>query len=184
VQNVFNFSKGKIIFKLNVQTFAMATHCGYSHTCCRYLYGVIFHYFFLSRFPDIQLHELKSTWFRTFLASIVGFGTGLAILRRPNYIFLLWLGIISSFMFLFFQYVPIAISNKTIVYHHYKYLLEDQFIFPGKISAVLAGTIMIVGFFGSFLDRNRYLTLKYKLNLMLLCFLVGGFVYKIFENQM
>lgn len=45
---------------------------------------VIFHYCFLSRFPDIQIHELKSTWFRSVLASIVGFGTAVAILRRPN----------------------------------------------------------------------------------------------------
>lgn len=45
---------------------------------------VIFHYFFLSRFPEIQLHELKSTWLRTLLVTIVGFGTRLALLRRPN----------------------------------------------------------------------------------------------------
>ena len=40
---------------------------------------VIFHYLFLSRFPEIQLQELRSTWLRTFLAAIVGFGTGLEI---------------------------------------------------------------------------------------------------------
>jgi hypothetical protein len=50
---------------------------------------VIFHCIFLSRFPDIQIHESKSTWLRTLLAAIVGFGTGLAILRRPNAVSLL-----------------------------------------------------------------------------------------------
>ena len=37
---------------------------------------VIFHYFFLSRFPDIQLHELKSTWFRALIIFYSRFWNG------------------------------------------------------------------------------------------------------------
>lgn len=109
---------------------------------------VVFHYLLLSRFPDIQLHELKSTWFRTFLAAIVGFGTGLAIIRRPNAINCLWLGIFASFAYLFYQYLPLAIGTQNINYHGY-----ETFIYPGKISGVLAGTILIAGLLGTILDR-------------------------------
>jgi TusA-related sulfurtransferase len=74
---------------------------------------VIFHYLFLSRFPEIQLHELKSTWLRALLATIVGFGTGLALLRRPNAVNFLWLGILISFAYLFYQYIPLGPKPTT-----------------------------------------------------------------------
>lgn len=116
---------------------------------------VIFHYFFLSRFPDIQLHELKSTWFRSLLASIVGFGTGLAILKRPSAINLLWLGILGSFTYLFYQYIPKAVALKSLAAPDY-----GHYIFYGKINGVLAGTIVVAGLFGTLLDtikRERWL---------------------------
>jgi hypothetical protein len=128
---------------------------------------VIFHYFFLSRFPDIQLHELKSTWLRTFLASIVGFGAGLAILKKPNAVNFLWLGIFLSFAYLFYQYIPLAISTNNILYHAY-----DQFIYPGKISGVLAGTILIAGLLGTVLDRFASLSPRSKI-VMALFWLIG-----------
>jgi hypothetical protein len=132
---------------------------------------VILHYFLLSRFPDIQLHELKSTWLRSLLASVVGFGTGLAVLRRPNAVTLLWLGILFSFMYLFYQYIPLVISNQSTTYHHYHHPINEQFIFPGKISGVLAGTILISGLLGSLFDRYSYLSPKSKFILIFLCFL-------------
>jgi hypothetical protein len=128
---------------------------------------VVLHYFFLSRFPEIQLHELKSTWLRTLLASIVGFGTGLAILRRPNAVNFLWLGIFISFMYLFYQYIPLAILAGTLKYHRY-----DQFIYPGKINGVLAGTLLIAGLLGTLLDRYPSLNLKTKI-IMFLYWLIG-----------
>ena len=128
---------------------------------------VIFHYFFLSRFPDLQLHELKSTWLRTILAAIVGLGTGLAILRRPNAVNCLWAGILASFTYLFYQYVPLAIATNNINYHGY-----ESFIYPGKISGVLTGTILIAGLLGTLLDRYSSLKLKSKI-MMFLFWLIG-----------
>ena len=128
---------------------------------------VIFHYFFLSRFLDIQLHELKSTWFRTFLAVIVGFGTGLAILQRPNAVNFLWFGILISFAYLFYQYIPLAISTNNINYHGY-----EKFIYPGKISGVLTGTLLITGLLGTTLDLYR--TLGKSAKFFLLIFLLIG----------
>ena len=129
---------------------------------------VIFHYLFLSRFLEIQLQELRSTWLRTFLAAIVGFGTGLAILRRPDAINLLWFGIFISFIYLFYQYIPLAILAGTPKYHSY-----DQFIYPGKINGVLAGTLLMAGLLGTLLDRYPSLNLKTKI-IMFLFWLIGS----------
>jgi hypothetical protein len=128
---------------------------------------VIFHYFFLSRFPDIQLHELKSTWLRSLLASIVGLGTGLAILKKPNAVNYLWLGIFASFIYLFYQYIQLVISTNNFSYHGH-----GPFIYPGKISGVLAGTLLISGLLGILLDRYPGLNFRCKI-IMFLFWLLG-----------
>lgn len=82
------------------------------------------------------------------MATILGLGTALAILRRPNAVSLLWLSIIPSFGYLFYQYVPKALAAHSLFapdYHGY--------IFYGKISGVLAGTVLIAGLLGTLLDR-------------------------------
>lgn len=111
---------------------------------------VIFHYFFLSRFPEQQLHELTSTWLRSGLATIVGVGTGLALLRRPNAVNFLWLGILGSFAYLFYQYLPKAIALNGLFAPDYA-----NYIFYGKISGVLVGTILVIGLLGTLLDTSR-----------------------------
>ena len=123
---------------------------------------VIFHYFFLSRFPDIQFHELKSTWLRSVLATIVGVGTGIAILKRPNAVNFLWFGILISFAYLFYQYIPLAISTNNINHHGY-----EQFIYSGKISGVLTGTLMIAGLLGTTLDLYQNLEKSSKFFLLI-----------------
>ena len=117
---------------------------------------VIFHYFFLSRFPEQQLHELKSTWLRSGLATIVGVGTGLALLRRPNAINYLWIGILASFAYLLYQYIPRAIALKSLYVplpDSNSYI--NSYIFFGKISGVLSGTILVIGLLGTLLDTVR-----------------------------
>lgn len=111
---------------------------------------MIFHYLFLSRFPDIQLHELISTWFRSGLAIILALGTGLALSKRPAAINCLWLGIMASFAYLFYQYVPKAIAAKSLFAIDY-----DHYIYRLKISGVLMGTILVVGLLGSIVDTIR-----------------------------
>jgi hypothetical protein len=110
---------------------------------------VIFHYFFLTRFPEQQFHELTSTWLRSFLAVVVGVGTGLAIRKRPNAVNFLWLGILTSFAYLFYQYIP-----KAIALNSFFVPLPDNasYIFYGKISGVLAGTILVLGLLGTMAD--------------------------------
>jgi hypothetical protein len=113
-------------------------------------FWVLFHYCFLSRFPEFQLSELRSTWLRSFVAAILGLGTGVAILRRPNALNLLWIGILLSFVYLFYQYVPKAIAAGSIFAPDYY-----NYIYFGKISGVLMGTILLTGLLGAFLDTVK-----------------------------
>lgn len=113
-------------------------------------FWVIFHYLFLSRFPDIQLHELISTWLRSVLAVILAFGTGLALSRRPVAVNCLWIGILGSFAYLFYQYIPKAIATKTLFAIDY-----DYYIYRLKISGVLMGMILVVGLLGTMVDTTR-----------------------------
>ena len=128
---------------------------------------VTLHCYFLSRFPQQQFHELTSTWLRSLLAVIVGVGTGLAICKRPNAINFLWLGILGSFAYLFYQYIPKAIALNTLFVPDY-----PSYIFYGKISGVLAGTILIAGLLGTLADTVRRGSLLATILVSLLC-LVG-----------
>jgi hypothetical protein len=113
---------------------------------------VVFHYFFLSRYPEQQFDELKSTWIRSFLAVILALGTGLAIERKPNLIHLLWLGILASFLVLFYQYIPIAIAKKSLFAPDY---YGPSYIYLAKINGVLMGTVLIAGLTGTLIDTAR-----------------------------
>ena len=111
---------------------------------------VVIHYVFLSRFPDIQFHELISTWFRSGLAVILALGTGLALSRRPAAVNCLWIGILASFAYLFYQYIPKAIAAKSLFAIDHLY-----YIYRLKISGVLMGTILLVGLLGAMVDTIR-----------------------------
>jgi hypothetical protein len=113
---------------------------------------VVFHYFFFSRYPELQIDELKSTWLRSFLAVILALGTGLAIGRKPNLIHLLWLGILASFLVLFYQYIPIAIAKKSLFAPDW---YGPSYIHLAKINGVLMGTILIAGLTGTLIDSAR-----------------------------
>lgn len=110
-------------------------------------FWVIFHYLFLSKFPDIQRHELISTWLRSGLAAILALGTGLAIGKQPFAINCLWLGIFGSFAYLFYEYIPKAVAANSLFAIDYYY-----YIYRLKISGVLMGTIMVVGLLGTIVD--------------------------------
>lgn len=119
------------------------------------LLWVILHYLFLSRFPEQQWDEMDSTWLRAMLAVLLGFGTGLALQRRPLMIYFLWLGILASFSILFFQYIPKALAKNSL-------FAPDFFgyIFHVKINAVLIGLICFGGLGGSLLDYFFHLRAK------------------------
>jgi hypothetical protein len=61
-----------------------------------------------------------------------------------------------------------VISTKNIYYKGY-----EQFIYPGKINGVLAGTILIAGLLGTLLDRYPCLNIKTKI-IMFLYWLIGS----------
>jgi hypothetical protein len=111
---------------------------------------VIAHYVFFSRFPGLQVHELTSTWLRSGLAVMVGLATGLALQKRPSALDLLWMGMVASFAFLFYEYIPKAMAASSLFAPDY-----FNYIFYGKISGVLAGTILIAGLCGTLADTVR-----------------------------
>jgi len=109
---------------------------------------ILFHYFFLAREPLVQLDELKSTWFRSFLAVIVGSATGLAVNRKKVYAPVLWLGLLISFIVLLYQYLPKAIAKQSMFAADF----FGDYIYWAKFSGVLAGSILISGLLGMWVD--------------------------------
>ena len=116
------------------------------------LLWVLAHYFVLSRYPEDQLHELRSTWLRTFLAMVVGVSTGLALQKNVRLINVLWLGVGLSFLYLFFQYVPRAYASKNIFAADW---YGGYYIYIGKINGVLMGTILFGGLGSAWIDHLR-----------------------------
>ena len=120
-----------------------------------FLLGLIFvwviaHYFLLSIDPVKQLAELKSTWLRAFLASIIGVASGLALRNYPNRLNLLWLGIFVAFLALFYQYIPRALLQNKLLVPDY-----DYYLFHLKSNTVLMGMILIAGIDGALFDYLR-----------------------------
>lgn len=126
---------------------------------------IITHYFLFSIDPVQQFEELKSTWLRAFMASIVGLATGLALRQHPNRLNLLWLGIFVAFLVLFYQYIPRAIAQNKLIVLDY-----DHYLFHLKFNTVLIGMILIAGVDGALLDHVR--SIEYRWSNMRLSYLV------------
>lgn len=114
---------------------------------------VILHYLFFSQFPEKQLDELQSTWLRAFLAAIIGFGCAIVLHRNPCYAWLLWLGLITSFLVLIYQYIPKAMVNRSLFATDY----FGNYIYWAKFNGVLAGIILFAGTLGLLIDSARQL---------------------------
>jgi hypothetical protein len=111
---------------------------------------VLIHFFWFSQDPVSQFQELKSTWLRALLGSILAWGTGLVILRKPIFINYLWLGILLGILALYAQYIPKALAAKAFFVPDY-----HGYIFNAKINGVLVGTLLIAGLTGTMLDLFR-----------------------------
>ena len=115
---------------------------------------VVIHYFLFAQNPQQQFSELKSTWLRSLLAVIIGSATGLALNRNPRFMPWLWLGLLLSFVVLFYQYIPKAMAKQNLfAVDHF-----GDYIFWAKFNGVLAGTILIAGLLGLLMDsiwRNK-----------------------------
>jgi hypothetical protein len=109
---------------------------------------VVLHYFFFSRYPQIQLHELKSTWLPAFLPSLIGTATAIAISKRVNYLPILFCGVLISFFSLLIQYLDrVKVSGSLFAPDVYGY------IYFGKINAALMGSILLAASSGMLLDQ-------------------------------
>lgn len=115
------------------------------------------HYFLFAIDPDQQLKELKSTWLRVLMASIVGVGTGLALRNHPNRLNLLWVGIFVAFIVLFYQYIPRALTQQKLLVPDY-----DHYLFHLKINTVLMGTVLLAGIDGALFDHLRSIGFQWR----------------------
>ena len=118
---------------------------------------VLVHYLFFSIDSSQQLDELKSTWLRAFMATIVGLATGLALRNHPNRLNLLWSGIFIAFIVLFYQYIPRAFAQQKLFVPDY-----DQYLFHLKINTVLMGTILLAGIDGALFDHLRAIQYRWR----------------------
>jgi hypothetical protein len=130
---------------------------------------VLVHYLFFSVDPAQQFNELKSTWLRALMATIVGLATGLALRNHPNRLNLLWLGIFIAFIVLFYQYIPRALAQQKLLVPDY-----DQYLFHLKINTVLMGTILLAGIDGALFDHLR--AIQYRWRYFRVVFLLFWFV--------
>ena len=110
------------------------------------------HYLFFSVDSANQFSELRSTWLRSLMASIIGFATGLALRNHPNRLILLWLGVCIAFVILFIQYIPRAITQKKLLVPDY-----DHYLFHLKFNTVMMGMLLIAGTKGALLDYFRFI---------------------------
>jgi hypothetical protein len=90
---------------------------------------------------------------------ILGLGTGLAVRKNPPLINLIWLGILASFLVLFYQYVPHALERKSLFAPNW---YGPTYIYLAKINGVLMGTILIAGLTGALIDTARSKNVKRK----------------------
>ena len=118
---------------------------------------VVAHFLFFSLDPAKQFQELKSTWLRAFMASIVGLATGLALRNHPSRLNLLWGGILIAFLILYYQYIPRALAQNKLLVPDY-----EHYLFHLKINTVLMGMILIAGIDGALLDHLRAAGYRWK----------------------
>ncbi len=113
------------------------------------LLWVVFHYIFFAQFPEKQFQELSSTWYRALLSAILGTATAVAFIRNPKSDWLLWLGLMISFLVLLIQYIPKAIANGSFM----AYDPFGNYIYYAKFNGVLAGAILVAGCLAFLIDN-------------------------------
>ena len=115
------------------------------------LIWVVLHYYLFTINPEVQLRELKSIWFRSALASVLGLATGIALIHKPRAIILFWLAILLGFFVLFAQYLPLALQSGRLIVplDHTDF---RRYLFIGKINPMYLGVLLIAGSTGLLLD--------------------------------
>jgi hypothetical protein len=110
---------------------------------------VILHYLFFTQFPKQQWHELSSTWLRAFLSSIIAITCAFILRRNHSIAWLLWFGLLISFLVLLCQYIPKAIVNQSLFATDF----FGNYIYRAKFNGVLAGLILFAAVMGLFIDN-------------------------------
>ena len=139
---------------------------------------VLLHFLLFSQDPILQLHELGSTWKRSFLAFLIGGATGLVLGQRPQQTNFLWLGIYASFLILLVDYL-IAFTQTGQVFMPRYYFVSP---FGNKINTVIMGILFISGVCGAAAFQYRQINIsKMKINWGLSAFWLSGVLLILFS---
>ena len=139
---------------------------------------VLLHFLLFSQDPILQLHELGSTWKRSFLAFLIGGATGLVLRKRPNQANFLWLGIYVSFLFLLGDYLIVAMQTGQIFMPRYYFVSP----FGNKINTVIMGIIFISAVCGAAAFQYQQISLsKMKISWGLSAFWLSGVLLILFS---
>jgi hypothetical protein len=144
----------------------------------------VVHYFLFSEYPTEELHELTSTWIRSFLGAMIAAGVGVVIQKCPTKMSILWIGILFSFIVLYVQYIVKAINEQVI------YCPDPWgYIYYNKIDGVLMGLILISGVWGGISSLTRVensklemLPVKFQAKIIITAFVLYAYVF-IFDSR-
>lgn len=114
---------------------------------CMFIW-VLIHYLGFSQEFALQSQELTSTWLRVILASIIGAATGLILRDHPIRSQFLWVGLLSSFIYLLIHYLG-AYSQSGQAFMPNYYFSSP---FGNKINTVLMGNLFISAICGCAAD--------------------------------
>lgn len=114
---------------------------------CMFIW-VLIHYLGFSQEFALQSQELTSTWLRVILASIIGAATGLILRDHPIRSQFLWVGLLSSFIYLLIHYLG-AYSQSGQAFMPNYYFSSP---FGNKINTVLMGNLFISAICGCTAD--------------------------------
>jgi hypothetical protein len=92
------------------------------------------------------------TWLRCILAPVVGGSVGIALIRNPSLVFLLWIGILTGFLVVLFQYLQAIDGSSSLYFIDWN---GTTYSYIGKMNAVLMGGMLIAGCKGSSLDLMK-----------------------------
>lgn len=149
-------------------------------------FWIILCFFFFARYPEQMGGDIKSIWLRSLLGFILGVSGGIAVQKRPGLYWILWVGMIFSFLILFLQYVPKAVSANSLFAPDF-----EGYIYFGKADGYLVGSILLAGLFGGILSdiasnkfsfNEKFLLAKISLSLVGIILVFYSYIY-IFDTR-
>lgn len=112
---------------------------------------VFVHYLLLSQYPVEQLRELQSTWLRSLLAAILGFGSAVVIASKPQRAYSLLVGLFIPFFIVFLEWL---IPENNLLHANF-HRFSHESIFGPKPNALITGIPLFAWICTLFLQKRN-----------------------------